>query len=165
MPRIHFLGFSGSTYNCLLHMKTAPEGKDRGISFLLPCFYMQITKSFLSDWLQTSLLWVELSSLKAGLFWKHHTYNWKGFVKAFYDLSFFCGLLHHPKSSQLNPEPRWQLFRLGTPKPLGFRAWLFSEIRRNPWGISGYFLIISIAKGPELFDESCHFYWKVNQGW
>lgn len=26
MPGIHFLGFAGSTYNCLLHMKTPPEG-------------------------------------------------------------------------------------------------------------------------------------------
>lgn len=164
MPGIHFLGFAGSTYNCLFHMKTPPEGNRHQLPSSV-FLYAEILQSFVFDWLQTSLLWVELSSLKAALFWKHHTYNWKGFVKAFYDLSFFCGLLHHPKSNQLNPEPRWQLFRLGTPEPLGLRAWLFSELRCNPWGISGYFLIISIAKGPELFDESCHFYWKVNQAW
>ena len=55
MPRIHFLGFAGSTYNCLLHMKTAPEGKDRGISFLLPCFYMQSFYKVISLWLATDL--------------------------------------------------------------------------------------------------------------
>ena len=63
MPGIHFLGFAGSTYNCLFHMKTPPEGNRHQLPSSV-FLYAEILQSFVFDWLQTSLLWVELSSLK-----------------------------------------------------------------------------------------------------
>lgn len=102
--------------------KTAPQGKDRGISFLFLYFYVQSCYKVISLWLATdfSLLWVELSSLrKQGNFENTTPIIEKNFLKPFIMYLFRLPLTPSkikPAESriQVAAVQAWHLTTLGT---------------------------------------------------